>query len=187
MKSVKEEILRAFRVNWNLIKESAWPKREQYVNVSGTSVMASCIFAIAVLWSRFVLKEIIRPEDGDWSYIVSTILVVVATVVGLSITCTNYWFASNAPDEVLDEREAAQKNQVYVKCFKYLISAVAIGWIAIEVVPKFTGWTPDTDMIQHYLGVVMISAVFLPPLLFARLERKIGLLEDEEDKNEAQP
>ena len=183
MASIKKEISRALRENWNLFKEAGKFKREQYVNVSGTAVMVSCGFAMAVLWSRFVLKEIIRPEDGHWSYIVSTVLVVVAVVVGLGVTCTTYWFASNAPEETLDEREAAQKNRVYVKCFQYLMSAVAIGWIAIEIAPRLTGWTPDTDMIQHYLGILLASGIFLPPFLFARLERQIGLHED--DENEA--
>lgn len=173
MASFKDEIRRWF-------KESNKPRREQYMNLSSKSVLVLISFTMAALWSRFALKVFLQPGEGHWSYILSTTLGVIALITGGVVVASTYWFTSNAPDENLDERELAVRNRVYVNCFKFVFGAVAVGWIGVEIVPRFFKWSPDLDTVQYYLGCVLISAIFVPPFLVAFSERKAISLEEDE-------
>lgn len=173
MASFKDEITRWF-------KEANKYRREHYMNLSSASVLILICITMLVLWSRFALKAFIQPGEGHWSYAVSAILGVIALITGGVVVASTYWFTSNAPDENLDEREVAQRNRVYVNSFKFIFGAVAVGWVGVEIAPRFLEWSPDLDTVQFYLGCVLISAIFVPPFLFAYSEFRNSSGEEDE-------
>jgi hypothetical protein len=180
MKTLKEEIFRLFGVYRKLFTESVKPKREQYFNLPSKAVLLLTGFSLTVLWVRFVLKVFVEPPDGHWSYLVVTIALTIAVFSGILVFVSTYGFLSSAPDDTLDERELSERNRVYTSAYQFFAGAVAIGWIGMEILPKMTGWTPDLQDAQLYLGSVLITGLMFPIFLVAFRDMRSGSAEVEE-------
>lgn len=184
MSTIINELKRAFRFNLDKSKEpntKARPQREQYLRISSRAVKILVILAWAAIWFRFILKEVVQPVDGHWSYLVSVILLLLAMLGGIGVSMSTFWFTGNAPEKSLDERELSQRNRVYVRTVQVLMFTIAFGWYLFEIAPMHSSWSPDLQTVERYLFSIFFSALLLPTFLLAVTEPPTsGEVEDDQ-------
>lgn len=184
MSTIINELKRAFRFNLDKSKElnsKARPQREQYLSISSRAVKVLVILAWGAIWFRFLLKEVVQPVDGHWSYLVSVILLIVAMLGGIGVLMSTFWFTGNAPEKSLDERELSQRNRVYVRTTQILMISIGFGWFLFEIAPIYSGWSPDLQTVERYLFSVFFSALLLPTFLLAATESSVSEETEEEE------
>lgn len=177
MSTIINELKRAVRFNLTKTKElssKGRPQREQYMKIPSIAVKLLVILAWAAIWFRFLLKEVVQPVDGHWSYLVSVILLIVAMLGGIGVSMSTFWFTGNAPERSLDERELSQRNQVYVRTSQVLMFSIAFGWYLFEIAPMHSGWSPDLQSVERYLFSVFFSMLLFPTFLLAVTEPSLS-------------
>ncbi len=128
-------------------------------------VVGVALAAAALLAADYALAD----EDGLARSLFRGAFAAMSAVALIAFVRTPLWFAANAPDAVLDERELAARNAVYVRAYQILAGALAVGVVYFTSLAADLGlWMPPTPEHWWTLGWgALLAALALPVAVLA--------------------
>lgn len=122
---------------------------------------ALAIVALAGIPLWFGLKFAL-PSPSGIVEMVSAVAALAGLIAGLVLFLGTYGFWANAPTALLDERQAAQRDQAYIQSFRVLALIVLGGWVGAEV------WGLASEpVLRNFLLVVFFLTMILPSAITA--------------------
>lgn len=126
---------------------------------------ALAVATLAGLPAWFALKFALPSESGVIE-LLSAFVALGGVVSGIVLFLGTYGFWANAPAELLDERQVAERDRAYVLSFRALALLCLAGWFAAELLHA-SSTVLTTAVLRNFLLVVFFLALMLPAAVTA--------------------
>lgn len=122
---------------------------------------ALAVVALGGLPLWFALKFALPSESGVVE-VVSALAALAGVVCGIVLFVGTYGFWANAPAAMLDERQAAERDQAYIQSFRVLALVLLAGWFGAEMTDL-----ASAQVLRNLLLVLFFLTLILPSAVTA--------------------
>jgi hypothetical protein len=146
------------------------PTRFVRINLSPRAGRLLGGVALVTMHGWFLLKLGLPSSSGFVELIVGLTAIMGMVTSIIFFVCT-YGVLANAPDTLLDEREAADRNQAYFTAFKYIVLMTILGGLVPEFMAKLFRFELSVGVMINYMLLMFTTAIVLPGAVLAWKDR----------------
>lgn len=123
-------------------------------------------YALVAVYAWFMVR-LVFPSATAALDLAASLLAVTGLIAAVAFFVCTYGVLANAPDDMLDEWQIAQRNRAYLSAFRWLVALVLLGAIGAEIATRLLRFEISISSMQNYLLLMLATAMVLPASFLA--------------------